>query len=204
VGESVYSVGNAEGTGNLVTATGTVGAVNQNLTVGSESSSKYENLTGLIQLESDIVSGDSGGPLFDGKGDVIGIVTAASTGSANVTGYAINIAQVLKVENEIVSGTPAAGIVFGYPAFLGIQLASGTSSVGVPVAGVFEGMPAAKAGIGKGDTVTAVNGSAVTTADGLSAAITKHKVGDQVTISWLDSQGGSHNSTVTLVAGPAA
>ena len=204
VGESIYSVGNAEGTGNLVTATGTVGAVNQNLTVGSESSSKYENLTGLIQLESDVVSGDSGGPLFDGKGDVIGIVTAASTGSANVTGYAINIAQVLKVEKQIVSGTQAAGIVFGYPAFLGIQLASGTSSLGVPVAGVFEGMPAAKAGIGKGDTVTAVNGQAVTSADGLSAAITKHKVGDQVTISWLDSEGGQHTSTVTLVAGPAA
>jgi S1-C subfamily serine protease len=204
VGESIYSVGNAEGTGNLVTATGTVGAVNQNLTVGSESSAKQENLTGLIQLESDVVSGDSGGPLFDTKGDVIGIVTAASTGSANVTGYAINIAQVLKVAKDIESGTPATGIVFGYPAFLGIELASGSSAAGVPVAGTFRGMPAEAAGLAKGDVITAVNGQAVSTSDGLSAAITAHKVGDRVTISWLDSEGGQHSSTVTLVAGPAA
>jgi S1-C subfamily serine protease len=100
-GQSVYSVGNAEGTGNLVTAVGTVGAVNQSLTIGSDSDNSSESLTGLIQLNSDVVSGDSGGPLFDKNGKDIGMVTAASSGSAQVTGYAINIAQVLKVADAI-------------------------------------------------------------------------------------------------------
>jgi S1-C subfamily serine protease len=206
VGDAIHSVGNAEGTGDLVTATGTVGAVNQNLTVQSDYSTTGENLTGLIELKSDVVSGDSGGPLFDKNGDVIGIVTAASSGSANVTGYAINIAQVLKVVDQIESGTATTDIVIGNPAFLGVSIASTTSTgvAGVPVASAFAGMPAANAGIAAGGVITAVDGVSVTSADALSAAIASHQVGDSVTIAWTDAAGAAHSSVVTLVAGPAA
>jgi S1-C subfamily serine protease len=206
-GQSVYSVGNAEGTGNLVTATGTVGAVNQSLTIGSDASNTSESLSGLIQLNSDVVSGDSGGPLFDSSGKVIGMVTAASNGSAQVTGYAINIAQVLKIADAIQAGTSSSEIVQGYPAFAGINIAQAdgtTTTTGVPVASTFPNYPAAKAGITTGDSITAVNGIAVTTATQLSAAIQAHKVGDTVNITWLDTAGVSHVSAVTLVAGPAA
>jgi S1-C subfamily serine protease len=204
VGESIYSVGNAEGTGTLVTAVGTVGAVDQSLTVGSDSSDASENLTGLIELESDVVSGDSGGALFDKSGDVIGIVTAASSGSVKVTGYAINIAQVLKIADAIEDGTSTSDIVIGYPAFLGIGLSAETPGTGVPVASVFPGTPAALAGLAAGDLITGVNGQAVTTADGLTAAVQSHRVGDQVTIDWTDTAGTAHTSVVTLTAGPAA
>jgi S1-C subfamily serine protease len=204
-GQSVYSVGNAEGTGNLVTAVGTVGAVNQSLTIGSDSSNDTESLTGLIQLNSDVVSGDSGGPLFDKSGKVIGMVTAASSGTAQVTGYAINIAQVLKVSDAIQAGKASSEILLGYPAFAGINIAQTTTgTTGVPVASTFPGMPAAKAGIAEGDSITAVNGVAVTTATQLSAAIQAHKVGDTVTITYLDAAGASHSVPVTLIAGPAA
>ncbi|HEY5320067.1 MAG TPA: trypsin-like peptidase domain-containing protein [Galbitalea sp.] len=205
VGDAIHSVGNAEGTGNLVTATGTVGAVNQNLTVQSDYSTTGESLTGLIELKSDVVSGDSGGPLFDKNGDVIGIVTAASSGSANVTGYAINIAQVLKVVDQIESGTATTDIVIGNPAFLGVSIASTSTSVtGVPVASAFAGMPAASVGIAEGSVITAVDGVSVTTADALSAAIASHQVGNSVTIAWTDAAGAAHSSVVTLVGGPAA
>ena len=204
VGQSIYSVGNAEGTGNLVTAVGTVGAVNQSLSIGSDQSDTPENLSGLIQLDSDVVSGDSGGPLFDKSGHVIGIVTAASSGSSTVTGYAINIAQVLKVAKAIEAGSASSEIVIGYPAFAGINIANTETTTGVPVASTFVGMPANLAGIGEGDVITAVNGVAVTSADQLSAAIQAHKVGDTVSISWLDPSGVSHTAPVTLVAGPAA
>jgi S1-C subfamily serine protease len=204
VGEAIYSVGNAEGTGNLVTAVGTVGAVNQSLSIGSDQSDAPENLSGLIQLDSDVVSGDSGGPLFDKSAHVIGIVTAASSGSSTVTGYAINIAQVLKVANAIEAGSAANDIVIGYPAFAGINIANTETSLGVPVASTFAGMPANLAGIGEGDIITAVNGVAMSTADQLSAAIQSHRVGDSVNISWLDPAGLSHSAAVTLVAGPAA
>jgi S1-C subfamily serine protease len=202
-GQSVYSVGNAEGTGNLVTAVGDVGAVNQSLTIGSDSSDTAESLSGLIQLNSDVVSGDSGGPLFDSSGKVIGMVTAASNGSAQVTGYAINIAQVLKVADAIENGTASSDIVYGYPAFAGIGIASTESTLGVPVASTFPGMPAANAGITAGDTITAVNGVTVSTADGLTTAVQSHKVGDTITITYLDAEGASHTVPVTLVAGPA-
>jgi S1-C subfamily serine protease len=206
VGDAIHSVGNAEGTGDLVTATGTVGAVNQNLTVQSDYSTTGESLTGLIELKSDVVSGDSGGPLFDKNGDVIGIVTAASTGSTNVTGYAINIAQVLKVVDQIESGPATTDIVIGNPAFLGVSIASTTSTsvAGVPVASAFAGMPAANAGIAAGSVITAVDGVSVTTANALSAAIASHQVGNSVTIAWTDAAGAAHSSVVTLVGGPAA
>jgi S1-C subfamily serine protease len=204
VGQSIYSVGNAEGTGSLVTAVGAVGAVNQSLSIGSDESDASENLSGLIQLNSDVVSGDSGGPLFDNSGHVIGIVTAASSGSSTVTGYAINIAQVLKVADAIEAGSASNEIVIGYPAFAGINIADTESAAGVPVASTFVGMPANKAGIGEGDVITAVNGVAMTTPDQLSAAIQAHKVGESVSITWIDPQGVSHTAAVALVAGPAA
>jgi S1-C subfamily serine protease len=204
VGQSIYSVGNAEGTGNLVTAVGTVGAVNQSLSIGSDQSETPENLSGLIQLNSDVVSGDSGGPLFDKSGRVIGIVTAASSGSSTVTGYAINIAQVLKVAKAIEAGSASSDIVIGYPAFAGISIPQTPSADGVPVASTFPGSPANVAGIGEGDVITAVNGVAMTSADQLTAAIQAHKVGDSVSITWLDPSGVSHTATITLVAGPAA
>jgi S1-C subfamily serine protease len=205
-GQAEYSVGNAEGTGSLVTAVGTVGAVNQSLTVGSDSSDASENLTGLIELNADVVSGDSGGALFDKSGDVIGMVTAASTGSQVVTGYALNIAEVLKVADQIQAGTASSDIVYGYPAFAGINIAqTATSTVaGVPVASTFPGYPAAKAGLAAGDTITAVNGTAVTSATQLSTAIQSYKVGATVTITYLDASGASQSASVTLVAGPAS
>jgi S1-C subfamily serine protease len=205
-GESVYSVGNAEGTGSLVTAVGTVGATDQSLTVGSDSADASEHLTGLIELNSDVVSGDSGGPLFDKSGQVIGMVTAASSGSQVVTGYALGIAQVLKVANAIESGSSSADIVLGYPAFAGINIAedAATTTTGVPVASTFPGYPAAKAGITAGDTITAVDGVAVTTATQLSAAVQAHKVGETVTVTYLDTSGATQSASVTLVGGPAA
>jgi S1-C subfamily serine protease len=204
VGDSIYSVGNAEGTGRLVTAVGKVGATDQTLTVGSDSADTTETLHGLIELESDVVSGDSGGALFNTSGDVIGMVTAASTGSANVTGYAINIAQVLTVVKEMEAGTTEADITYGLPAFLGVSIASEQNEDGVGVESAFAGSPAATVGIKQGDTITAVNGTAVSTATQLSAAITAHKVGSQVTISWLSVSGKKHSATVTLTTGPAA
>jgi len=217
-GDAIYSVGNAGGTGDLVTTVGTVGATNQSLAIQGDGTTKAENLTGLIELDSDVVSGDSGGPLFDRNGDVIGIVTAASSGSADVSGYAINIAQVLAIADKIEAGTKTADIVIGPPAFLGVELAEATdpsdptnpatggaaTGSGVAIAGTIDGLPAANAGITAGSLITAVNGTKVTTSTELSAAIAAHSVGDRVTISWTSATGAHHTSTVTLLGGPAA
>lgn len=204
VGDEIYSVGNAEGTGNLVTAAGTVTAIDESITVGNEYTGAAGSLTGLIQLASNVVSGDSGGPLFDTEGDVIGIVTAASSGRATVTGFAIDIDQALSVVRQIESGTATGTVQIGYPAFLGIQLSGAVGTVpGVPVAGVFADKPAAAAGIVAGDTITTVDGRAVTAAAELTDIVSTHSAGDQIVVGWTDAAGGARTATVTLGEGPA-
>ncbi|HEY0188427.1 MAG TPA: trypsin-like peptidase domain-containing protein [Cellulomonas sp.] len=128
VGDTVTAIGNAEGGGVLVAAAGSVTAVDQSITTSSSGVSEGESLTGLIEVAADVVSGDSGGALLDDEGEVIGITTAASSGSTDITGYAIPIEDALEVVTQIVSGDDTDTITLGYPAFLGIELATTSSS----------------------------------------------------------------------------
>lgn len=203
-GDAVISVGNAEGTGNLVAARGTVTALDQSITVANDISGANENLTGLIETDADVVSGDSGGPLIDKQGQVAGMVTAASSGSRTVTGYAIPIDTALTIAKKIVNGEASSSIVIGLPAFLGVELATAQTGSGVLLSGVVTGSAAAGTGLAAGDTITAVDGVAATTADSLSSLIKAHAIGDRVTISYTDTAGTAHQVAVTLAAGPAA
>ncbi|WP_423923963.1 S1C family serine protease [Frigoribacterium sp. 2-23] len=205
-GDAVHSTGNAEGTGDLVTATGTVAATDQAITVQSESGTGTESLKGLIEVDSDVVSGDSGGPLRDSDGGVIGIITAASSGSAAVTGYAIPIDHALSIAKQIEAGRASSTVQIGLPAFLGAEIASGSagSGAGVTIAGTVTGSAAASAGLVAGDTITALDGTTVTDSSSLTAAVTSHSSGDRVSVTWTDTAGASHTATVTLGDGPAA
>jgi S1-C subfamily serine protease len=87
VGQNVVALGNAEGKGGTpAVATGTVTALNQSITAGDEGSGSSENLTGMIETNAPIQPGDSGGPLVNSAGQVIGIDTAASSGSGSSSG----------------------------------------------------------------------------------------------------------------------
>jgi S1-C subfamily serine protease len=65
-------------------------------------------------------------------------------------------------------------------------------------------MPADQAGIAAGSVITAVDGTAVTSATQLSSLIAKQAVGDKVTIDWTSGTGAAQSATITLVGGPAA
>lgn len=216
VGDAVTAVGNAEGGGVLLAADGTVTALDQSITTRAEGVSSGESLAGLIQVDADVVSGDSGGALLDDQGEVVGITTAASSGSSDITGFAIPIDDALDVATQIVAGQDSDTITLGYPAFLGVQLATGATSTvpglggatgstgtGATIAGVVDGTPAAQAGLAAGDTVTAVDGTAVADGDALSTALAAHAPGDQVTLTWTATDGTAQTATVTLIAGPA-
>ena len=205
VGDAVTAVGNAGGTGGTPSAaTGTVTALDQSITASDEGGSDPEQLTGMIQVDADIQAGDSGGPLYDSAGEVVGIDTAASSGQSGATvGFAIPIAKAVSIADRIESGEDSATIQQGTPAFLGVQLAQDATG-GATISGVVDGSPAADAGLQAGDTITAVGGTTVDSADALSAAMTKQNPGDQVRVSWVDSTGTTHTATITLVAGPAA
>lgn len=101
-GDTVTGVGNAGGTGSLVAASGTVTALDQQVTTQAEQGTPSESLSGLIETDAAIQSGDSGGPLLDDEGEVVGMDTAASA-SGRTVGYAIPITTAVKVAKQIVA-----------------------------------------------------------------------------------------------------
>ena len=127
-------------------------ATGQHITTSSELGHAGEKLRGLIKISSDVISGDSGGATYDDEGEVVGMTTAASTGSNDVVGYAIPIAKVLRIAGDLENGTENARYDYGSPAFLGLGLGGSSSRVGI----VYPGTPAARAGITAGDTITRV------------------------------------------------
>jgi S1-C subfamily serine protease len=200
-GESVTAVGDAGGSAtSFSAATGTVTATGQHITTHSQESSQTEKLAGLIEISSDVISGDSGGATYDAQGDVIGMTTAASSGTSDVVGYAIPIGSVLSVADDLEQGTLNARYDYGTPAFVGV----GLSGTGTRVAEAFPGTPAAEVGVTAGDTITALGGTPVHTAVALRRAVTAYSPGDRVTLAWTDLTGASHTATLTLVEGPVA
>ncbi|MEV8213279.1 trypsin-like peptidase domain-containing protein [Leifsonia sp. NPDC077715] len=221
VGEAVTGVGNAGGTGGTPSASpGTVTALEQTITTQAEQTAASETLHGLIQTDADIQAGDSGGPLFDAQDEVIGIDTAAASGGATTAGYAIPIEDALAIAAQIESGQASATVTIGYPAFLGIEVASaadesaagygyaygatGTATAGAAVSGVIDGRPAAAAGLTAGDTITALGGTTIGSAQDLTSALGALKPGQTVSVSWTDAEGSAHTADVTLAQGPVA
>jgi S1-C subfamily serine protease len=201
VGDAVTAVGDAGGSASTFSAaTGTITATDQHITTHSPDSSETEKLEGLIEISSDVISGDSGGPTYDDQGDVIAMTTAASSGGGDVFGYAIPIGTVLTIADDLEHGTQSARYEYGPPAFLGV----GLSGNGTVVGDTFPDTPAARAGVTAGDTITALNGAPVHTATALRRAVTTYSPGDRVTLTWADRSGATHTATVTLVDGPVA
>ncbi len=201
-GDAVTAVGNAGGTGTLTAAEGTVTDLDEQITTQAEGASAGETLNGLIETSADVVSGDSGGPLKDSSGRVVGITTAASSGGSDITGYAIPITTALSVAEQILAGRETDEIRIGLPAFLGVSLDDSTD--GAVVGGALAGTPAARAGLAAGDVITAVDGTPVPSPDALSTAIASHEPGDRVEIAYTDAAGASQTVTVVLTEGPAA
>jgi S1-C subfamily serine protease len=203
VGDDVTAVGNAGGAPDSTSAAaGTVTALDQPITATDESGQDAEQLTGLIEIAADVEAGDSGGPLYDAEGEVLGMDTAAA--STGGQAYAIPIGTALSIADQIASGVDDATVHQGNPAFLGISVLSTTTSTGgAAVAGVVADGPADQAGLAAGDVITAIGGTTVTSADDVTTALAGHEPGDQVPVTWTDSTGQSQTAMVTLATGPA-
>lgn len=202
-GDAVTGVGNAGGVGGTPSAaSGQVVAVDQQLTASDNDGANPEHLTGMIEINAQIQAGDSGGPLYNAAGAVIGIDTAAQTnGRSTTVAYAIPINKALSIASQIESGRQSSTIHIGLPGFLGVSVADSTG--GAAIAGVVPGGPAASAGISAGDVITAVNGTPVDSGAALKTALAGTAGGDRVTLHWTDPSGARHSATVTLIAGPA-
>jgi S1-C subfamily serine protease len=227
VGDQVVGIGNAQGAGGTPSYTGgTVTALNQSITASSQFE-PAEQLTGLIQSNTDIQEGDSGGPLVNTKGQVVGIDTAASSGFSFQGGgagesYSIPVNTAVTLAKQVEAGQGSDTVHIGATAFLGVEVepansstgpfggsfglgqggGSSTSSNGVAVANVVNGEPADQAGITTGDVITSVGGTTVNTPSALTAVLLTHHPGDKVQIVWTDQSGTTHKSTVQLASGP--
>jgi S1-C subfamily serine protease len=232
-GDSVTALGNAEGKGGTPSvATGTVTALNQSITASDELSGVDEQLTGLIETNAPIEPGDSGGSLVNSYGQVIGMDTAASSsyqfqgqsgqGTGPEQAYSIPINEALSIAKQIEAHTTTSDIHIGPTAFLGVELQTSSDSTGsngfggfggqgdqgstngVTIAGTVSGSPAANAGLTEGDTVTAIGGQSVSSAEDVAHALVPYHPGNSISISWVDQEGQSHTTTLTLATGPAA
>jgi S1-C subfamily serine protease len=220
VGNKVVAIGNAGGQdGTPSVATGRVTALNQAITASDEGSGFSEKLTGLIQTNANIQPGDSGGPLTNVHGQVIGLDTAASTGSSwqfssasPTQAYTVPINEALSVAKQIEAGTSSSTVHVGATGFLGVEVSSsgalpgaqGGSSGGAQVAGVVPGSAVASTGIAAGDTITSLAGHTISSTSDIRTVLERYHPGDKIGISWTSQGGGSHSATIVLGSGPAA
>jgi S1-C subfamily serine protease len=202
VGQRVTAVGNAGGAnGKPIAAAGKVTAVGQSI-VASDGQGISEQLVSLIQTDAPLQPGDSGGPLLNASGRVVGMNTAASVGQFQTVNqaYAIPIGRALTLARLMVAGQASATIHVGSTPFLGVSVGEGPN--GLVVGSVVAGSPADLAGIVAGDTLTSLDGQPVGTYDSLSALILQHNAGDTVTLAWIDQSGATQTAGVQTVAGP--
>lgn len=204
VGDEVTAVGNANGDGGAASAAaGTVTALEQSITASTDSATAEaggEQLTGLIEVDADVISGDSGGALYDEDGEVVAMTTAASSGAADITGYAVPIEDALAVADQIEAGDESGTVEIGVSGFLGVQLSPQSSQP--VVVGTVEDSAAQEAGLSVGSTITSIDGTDVSTVEDVQASIAGRDAGDRVTISWVDASGQQQSATVTLGSGP--
>ena len=190
VGDGVVAIGSPFGLEETVTS-GIVSALHRaiqgvtNFTINDS-----------IQTDAAINHGNSGGPLLNTQGQVVGVnaqIKSDSGGNEGV-GFSIPSATVKSVASQLIASGKAVH------AYLGVSIDSSASNA--LLAGAQGSTPAAKAGLKKGDVITAVNGTSIATGDDLSRAIDAHKPGDKVELS-VTRDGKSRTVTVTLGTKPA-
>jgi len=210
IGNPVVAIGNAGGQGFPSTVTaGAVTALGRTITA-SDQNGVSESLTGLIQMDALIEPGNSGGPLVNSSGDVIGMDTAAaSADGATPIGFALPINRVLQIANDIEQGRGGQGIVIGVEALLGVEgqtvsIQGSGSATGAGLEYVEPGSPAYVAGIQGGDVIIAFDGHATPTMSELATLIHKLRPGDRVKVTFESSYGGTQTVNVTLATAPPA
>jgi len=209
IGDHVTGRGNALGRdGAPVAASGTVTSLDETIQVQDEAATIRETLDGVICFDAPIQPGDSGGPLLNADGRVIGMDTAGSltsTGDAGAQwGCAIPITRAMTIGRQIRAGTASPYIESGHRGILGVSVDDTSSVSGAVVGGVTPGDGAAAAGIAPGDVITSVAAVPIESVSDLNSVMQDRRPGDSVAVIWRDATGATHSANVTLSAGPPA
>lgn len=211
VGDKVIAIGNALGQFANTVTSGIISGYGRSVVAGDASGSQAETLQNLFQTDAAINQGNSGGPLVDVNGRVIGINTAVAGRGENI-GFAIPIDDVKGLIASVLDG---GGLERPY---LGVRYISLTDDIaqanqlsvnrGAYVlpdsqtggqSSVLPNSPAAKAGLQPGDVITKVNGTNVDERHSLTSLIGRNKVGEQITLTIVRGN-QTQDTQVTLEA----
>lgn len=189
VGQQVIAIGNALGEYQNTVTAGIISGIGRSVTASDGSGYNAETLSDMIQTDAAINSGNSGGPLVNAAGEVIGVNTATSTSAENM-GFAIPISSVKGMLNQLIETgkakraylgvysseiTSEAAKAYNLPVTSGAYLYSPSS-----YSAIVKDSPAAKAGLKDKDIVTKVNGVSVGSSGSLANLISEYKPGDTV------------------------
>jgi putative serine protease PepD len=192
-GEGVVAIGSPFGYPDSISA-GIVSAVGR----GIQAPNGY-TIPNAVQTDAAINHGNSGGPLIDPSGDVVGVNVQIATDSFSDNsgvGFAVPSNTVKSVVSSLIAGKSVE-----YP-YLGISVGSSASRDGAKVGTVTPGSPAATAGLRAGDVVTAVDGTTIANADQLTNLISQHQPGDKIHLT-IERNGSSVTLDATLGTRPA-
>ena len=206
VGQQVIAIGNALGEYQNTVTAGIISGTGRSVTASDGNGYNVETLTDMIQTDAAINSGNSGGPLVNAAGEVIGINTATSASAENM-GFAIPISSVKGMLSQLIETgkasraylgvysaeiTPELAKAYNLPVSVGTYLYSSSS-----YSAIVKDSPASKAGLKDKDIVTAVNGVKVGAAGSLSNLIGEYKPGDTVQLTVI-REGNEVAVNVTL------
>jgi S1-C subfamily serine protease len=198
VGQPVVAMGYAlDLEGDVSVTSGIISALNRSMVTDNGA------LDGLLQTDAAISSGNSGGPLVDAAGEMIGINTAVARGdeinTANNIAFAISTKEINRILDRLRSAGSTDQPAQGY---LGIGVEDRhDGGSGAIVSEVQPDSPADKLGLKVGDVVTHVNGVAINGQAGLIAAIRDSAPGDEITVDY-SRDGKAESGKTTLAARP--
>jgi putative serine protease PepD len=193
VGDGVVAIGSPFGLEETVT-TGIVSALHREMT-----SPNNFTIANSIQTDAAINHGNSGGPLLNMRGQVIGVNAQieSDSGGNDGVGFAIPSSTVRSIVSQILATGTAKH------AYLGVALDDSSSPLGAQIAQVNTGTPAATAGLQEGDVVTAVGDKSISSGDALRAAVESHSPGDTLDLT-IVRNGNTEHVTVKLATRPGA
>lgn len=210
VGDNVVAIGNALGQFQNTVTSGIISGFGRSVQASDQGNANTgENLEDLFQTDAAINEGNSGGPLVNMNGQVIGIDTAVASDAQGI-GFAIPINDVSGLIKTVLStgkfqqpylGVRYLSLTNDYASQLNLNVTRGAyvipSDQDGGEAGVVSGSPADRAGMKEGDVIEAVNGTSIDDSHSLTALLDQHAVGDTVSLRVLRN-GKQLNVQVTL------
>lgn len=213
VGDNVVAIGNALGQFQNTVTSGIISGYGRSVQAGSSSDySDTENLEDLLQTDAAINEGNSGGPLVNLNGQVIGINTAVAGNSQNI-GFAIPINDVRGLIDQVLKtgkferaylGVRYLPITADVASAYDIKVDNGAyipPSADPSNPSVLADSPAAQAGLQTGDIITEVNGKAIDQTHSLTSYLDQHQPGDSVSLTII-RDGKTIHAQVTLGTAP--